>query len=462
MKRFFLAVILVLPWTRVAPADEPAFEPAARQILEMIETNGGYAFAAAAADIDIARARADQARSALFPRLSLNATGQGYQSTQKWREDNAEIYGDLEVVQPLYDFGKTGSAIDAAASDVEAAEMALIEARNTVLLEGLALYFELHASEVQLRAYNEDHASAYVKWDRAKEQLDLGRASPLDVAKGLALVEKTRLSYYRERSRNNSYRIRLEELIGQALPQEMIAPPPPPDNAPLQVSREEFSRNVIKRSPQTAVLMKQIEAAQIRRGGISNLPSLEAFGNVGHSSRDLRGRNEYAVGARLSWSIFNGGLQDAERSTLAAEESRLTAMLDVMRRQLRLQAHSVLMARDDAYQRVISARAALDYAQKNLLQRQQLYAQERVADLGRAMIDNSTAEAELIRATGTFNIEMARIAALLGLNPTEGLEDGFLATVMGGETPPAEDFVPKGGSGFGQDDQDKVNRNTEQ
>ncbi len=462
MKRLLLAVILVLPWTRVASADEAITEPAARQILELIETNGGYAFAAAAADIDIARARAAQARAALFPRLSLNATGQGYQSTQQWREDNAEIYGDLEVVQPLYDFGKTGSAIDAAASDVEAAEMALIAARNTVLLEGLALFFELHASEVQLRAYNEEHASAYVRWDRAKEQLGLGRASPLDVAKALALVEKTRLSYYRERSRNNSYRIRLEELIAQALPEEMIAPPPPPDKAPLQVVREEFSRHVIKRNPQTAGLMKRVEAAQIRRGGVSNLPSLEAFGNVGHSSRDMRGRNEYAVGARLSWSIFNGGLQGAERNKLAAEESRLTAMLDVKRRQLRLQAHSVLMARDDAYQRVISARAGLDYAQKNLLQRQQLYAQERVADLGRAMIDNSTAEAELIRATGAFNIEMARIAALLGLNPTEGLEAGFLASVMGGETAPAEDFVPKGGSGFGQDDQDKVNRNIEQ
>jgi len=442
-------------------AQEQTTEPSARKILELIEVNGSYAFAAAAADINIARAMRDQARSALYPRVSLNATGQGYQSSQKGRDDNTELYGDLEVVQPIYDFGKTGTAIDAAGSDVEAAEQALITARNTVLLEGLALFFELHASEVQLRADNENHASAYVRWDRAKEQLGRGRASPLDVAGALALVEKTRLEYYRERSRNNTYRIRLEELIGQSLPEELILPPPPPEKAPLEVNRNEFTTIVYNKNPEIAALMKLLEATQIRRGGVSNLPSIEAFGNVGQTSRSTSGRNDYAVGARLSWSIFNGGIQGAERNRLAAEESRLNGQIEVKRRRLRLQAHSVLMDRDDAYQRVIAAKAGLDYAQKNLLHRQQLYAQDRVADLGRAMIENSGAEAELIRATGAFNIEMARVAVLLGFNPGEGLNDGFLDDVLGLKESPGADFVPKGGSGFGQDDQNKVNRNIE-
>lgn len=459
MTRLWLAAILLSAWTHTATAQEAAGEQTAQQILELIESNGAYAFAAAAADIDIARARRDKARSALYPRLSLNATGQGYQSSQKWRDDNGDIYGALEVVQPLYDFGRTSAAIDAAASDVEAAEMALVYARNTVLLEGLALFYELHASELQLRASNEDHASAYVRWDRVKEQLGLGRASPLDVAEALALVERTRLTYYLERSRNNTYRIRLEELIAQSLPEELISPPPPPGSAPRIVDREDFALMVIKRNPQTASLMKQVEAARTRRGGVSNRPSLEAFGTVGQTSRSTRSRNDYALGARLSWPLFNGGIQDAEKNRLAAEESRLNAQLEIKRRRLRLQAFSVLMDRDDAYQRVISAKAAMDYAQKNLRRRQQLYAQERVADLGRAMIEYTGAEAELIRATGAFNIEMARIAVLLGLNPGQGLDDGFIGSVLGAVTAPDENYVPKGGSGFGQDDQNKVNRN---
>jgi len=462
--RLYAPIILVvmtfvLGHVDFTAAQEQPKEPSAQQVLELIESNGNYAFAAAAADIEIARAKRDQARSALFPRLSLNTTAQGYKPGQYWRNDNSEIYGDLEVVQPIYDFGKTGSQINAAGSDVEAAQQALVTARNTVLLEGLALFFNLHASELQVRAFNENLASAYVTWDRDKEQLGLGRASPLDVARSLALVEKNRLEYYRERSRNNAIRIRLEELIGQTLPTELIASPTPPRKAPLEVSREEFSLLVIKRNPEIAKLMKQAEAARMRRGGVSNLPSLEAFGNVGRFSRTSRSRNDYAVGARLSWPIFNGGLQDAERNQLAAEESRLNAHIDVKRRTLRLRAYSALMDRDDAYQRVIAAKAELDYAQKNLLRRQQLYGQERVADLGRAMIDNTGAEAELIRATGAYNIEMARIAVLLGLNPGQGLSDEFLGDTLGIKEGPRENYTPKAGSGFGQDDQDKVNRN---
>jgi outer membrane protein TolC len=461
MRLFVLGVICFFGWTNVTLAQDETTEITTPEILKLIEANGNYAFAAAAADIGIARARLEEANSALYPRLSLDATGQRYQSTQKYREDNAEIYGALEVVQPIYDFGQSGSEIDAAGSEVVAAEQALIAARNTVLLEGLALFFELHASELQLRAFNEIHASAYVRWDRAKEQLDLGRASPVEVARALALVEKTRLDYYRERSHNFTYRIRLEELIGVTLPEELISPPAPPKKSPLEVDREEFSKIVMGRNPEMLALMRRAEATAIRRGGISSLPSVEAFGNVGHSSRDMRGRNEYAVGARLSWPIFDGGVKGAKRNRLAAEESRLNARTEMKRRQLRLKAYSTLMQRDDSFQRVVAARAGQEYASKNLLRRQQLYSQERVADLGRAMIENSQAEAELIRATGAYMLEQARIAMLLGDHPGKGLQDGFLASVMGTVETPGEDYVPKGGSGFGQEDQNKVNRNVE-
>lgn len=454
------APLLLLTGMATSWAQKEIPELTTLEILQLIEVNGDYAFAAADADISIARARLDEAKSALYPSLSLNTTGQVYQSAQK-NNDNAKIYGALEVVQPIYDFGKRSSKIDAAGSNVKAAQQALIAARNMVLLEGLSLFYNLHASELQLRAYNEIHASAYVHWDRAKEQLSLGRASPIDISKALVLVEKTRLDFYRERSRNNTYRIRLEELINQSLPGELISPPPPPAKAPYEADREEFAKLVMQQNPEMMVLVKQAKARGLRRSGITSLPSVEAFGNVGYSSLDVRGRNEYAVGARMSWPIFDGGIKGAQRNRLAAEESRINARIEVKRRQLRLKAHSALMNRDDTFQRVISAKAGLDYAQKNLLRHQQLYSLERVAYLGRAMIENSQAESELIRATGAYRLELAGIALLLGDHPSKGLDDGYLVSIMGTKTAPTENYMPKGGSGFGQDDQNKVNRNTE-
>ncbi|MBT4463910.1 MAG: TolC family protein, partial [Rhodospirillaceae bacterium] len=416
-------------------------------------------FAAAATDIDKARARRDQATAALYPTVSLSATSQKYQSTQKWREDNAEVYGTLEVAQPIYDFGKSAAEIDASGSDVAAAEQAMIAARNAVLMEGLAVFYNLHASEVKLRADYEAHTSVYVRWETAKERLVLGTANPMEVAEWLTKVEKTRLIYRREQSRNTHLRLRLEELTGATFDDELVAPPPPPKEKPFDVDREDFANAVMARNPGILALIKKAEATGMRRDGVGSLPSLQAFANVGHYSRDMRGRNEYAYGARLSWPIFDGGINSAKRSQLAADERRLNAQIATKKGALRLAAHDLILARDDSFQHVISALADKDFNDRQLLYRQQLYMQNRVSDLGPAMGRSTASDAELIRATGSYYVNLAKIAVILGEHPAEGLKPNFLTRMTGQTGLPTDQFVPKAGSGFGQDDQNTLNRN---
>jgi len=431
----------------------------AAHVLERIQDNGDYAITTAAADIDIARARLAEADAGLMPTLSLSATGQFYRPSaeQKYPDDNAEAYGKLEVVQPIYDFGKRASAQDAAAKLAEAAEQSLISARNTVLLEGLALFYNLHASELEVRGLNESHTSAYLKWDRAKESLALGRASPVDVAKALSLAEQSRLVYYRERSRNAGYRLRLEELMGAALPEELISPPKPPKTKHAEINREKFLAAVMDRNPDLAALAKQGEALGLTRDGMSSSPSLNAFASSEYTTRDLRGRNDYALGARLSWPIFDGGVTAAKKTRLAAEQSRLNAKFEAKKSDLRRRALSDVMDLNDAYQRVLAARAQHDYTSKNLLRRQQLYSQERVSELGSAMIDHTKAEAELVRATGAYRMVQARIAVLLGEQPGRGIEPDFL-TAQGLAEQSSGSFVPKSGTGFGQNDAEEFKR----
>lgn len=441
-----------------AAAQDESGVMTAKDVLAMIEANGDYTLTMATADIAIAKARLDEAASGLMPRLSLSATSQLYRPspTHTYPKDNAEAFGNLEVVQPLYDFGKTGAEVNAAGVDVSAAEDAELSVRNAMLLEGLALYYNLHASELQLRALNESNTSAYLTWNRAKENLALGRASPLDVAQALNEAERTRLDYYRERTRNAAYRLRLQELMGADLPEELITPPKPPRERPVEVDRDAFAEQVVQRNPELQVLDKQVEALALRRDGLGALPSLDAFGSVGSTSREIRGRNDYAVGARLSWPIFDGGVTGARKMRMAAEASRLVAKREAKKSELRMQAYQYLMERGDAYQQVIAALAAFDYTDKNLLMRQQLYGQERVADLGTAMVEHTGSEAGLVRATGAYYLVMARIATALGEHPGRALDAGFLTETIGIEAAPGGEFVPKAGTGFGQEDQNEV------
>jgi outer membrane protein TolC len=203
-------------------------------------------------------------------------------------------------------------------------------------------------------------------------------------------------------------------------------------------------------------LDKQVEASAFRRDGVKALPSLDAFGSLGSTSREIRGRNDYAVGARLSWPIFDGGTTNARKMRLAAEEGRLIAKREAKKSELRRLAYQLLMDRDDAYQQVISALASADFTDKNLMMRQQLYDQERVADLGTAMIEHTGSEAQMVRATGAYYMVMARIATVLGEHPGRGLDPAFLTETIGLKIAPQGEFVPKAGTGFGQDDQNEV------
>lgn len=453
----FLALMLALP----AQAEDAPADVKVTSILAAIEKNGAYAFAEAEADIAIARARLDGARAGLMPRLTVNASGEVYETVDKaYRStDDREGYANLGVVQPIYDFGQTYGKIKSQRAKVAAAQARAQEARNIVLMEGLAVFYALHASELKLRADFEAHASAYVTWERAKERMELGLRSPLDVAKALDGVESTRLTYYRERALNGELRARLTELSGLTFSEELIGGPKAPAEKPESLDLNVLIGVAMDANPEIVVLNHELAALGHQRDGIGALPTLEAYGDVNHYSRDLRGRDEWAVGARLKWPLFDGGLTIAKQTRWAAETAKISARLEVKKRALERKIRKLVIDRETAYQRVIAAKAKLDYSTRALMQRQRQYEQERVTRLGFAMIDNTNAEAELTRASGQYVLAGARLAMALGAGPGVALEPDFVSRLTGGKAiQKLEQFVPKEGSGFGQDDADKVNR----
>ena len=107
-----------------------------------------------------------------------------------------------------------------------------ISAQYSVLLEGLKVYYDLHASEVKLRALYEMHTHAYLRWMHARDHLELGKETPIAVAEKLGRAEASRLDFFRERTNNILLRDRFVEMTGLSLPEELIDPPRPPANKP--------------------------------------------------------------------------------------------------------------------------------------------------------------------------------------------------------------------------------------
>ncbi|MDA1089891.1 MAG: TolC family protein [Proteobacteria bacterium] len=459
IKGIFSAAAIALAVT-VAPRGAVAQEPQAAlspaKLLDLIKTNGKYAFAAAAADIDAAQARLEGALSDLHPTLTGTVSAKRFESTISSETRNSDVISTIELVQPIYDFGQTYSRVKAARSNILAAEERLRVARNIVLLEGLAVFFNLHTSDLAIHSLNQAHAQAYVRWNISKERLSLGRTDAIDVAEKLALVEQTRLTFYRQRSLNGSLRLRLEDLTGTAFTGEMVDNPKPPASRPKNVDTDKIIALAEKRNPEIAALTRRAEALAFERDGTAARPRIEAFGNLVGNTREAKTRDDWAFGARLTVPFYDGGAKEAERSRLSAEHRRVVAELDVRRRALRRQIRQGVIDRNDSWQQIIAARAELDVSGRRLAHRQRLYEQERVADLGTGMIDFSKAEAILLQAIGAFYVDSARLATMIGEGPARGMTVDFLAEILGtADAPDEQQFTPKEGSGFGQRDQDK-------
>ena len=249
-----------------------------------------------------------------------------------------------------------------------------------VMLRGVALFYDLHEAELRMRSVYEAHSSAYVRWGRARENLRMSRVTPRDVAKALALVEKTRLVFFKARTRVNTLRLDLQDLTGIKLPEEFSTPP--------------------------------------------SVPSI-----------------------KLPDLIYDEILAHAKMTRAA--------------RNIRRAIYDTLQDISNSWQAVITAQADLDYLKRELLYRQQIYQQDRATSLGSAMTDQTAGDADLVRAIGRYRLAVYRLSILLGNESADnltlsrgGLDAGYPFMAMGIDTSKQnERYVPKSGSGFGQDDQ---------
>ena len=257
------------------------------------------------------------------------------------------------------------------------------------------------------------------------------------------------------------------ELINQALPHELIFPPPPPTTTPVEVDIEKFSQFVLQRNPEILALTKIAKAKGFQLSEINSTSKIDPAGNFEQLAGNFEqlyenfcGSKDHYVEPKESRLLLENRIMEAKRDLFAAEERQAKAILMFKQRQVRLKAHKAIMDRDNAYQRIISAKSSFDFAQKKLLRSQQLYSLERATSIGKAMIESTKAETELVQATGDYLLELAGIAKLLGDNPLKGLEKDYLFSTIGLNTTQIESYIPKTGSGFGQVDQDELNRNT--
>jgi len=414
---------LLLAALIMVPAIVQAGTPTPVELLGMIADNPRLAMANASTDI--AEANLEKALSALRPRAEINLDAKRFKSMRAIESRNSDVYGRLEIVQPLYDFGHSSGNIDAARSDADASRSNALTVRNTLMLEGLAQYYALHASDLDVQALQEDNTIAYFRATRLADKEAIGAANPIDVIDLRSKAEKAQYIYYSARSHNREIRLRLQELTGLAFVETTLTPSPP-DDGPFEVDVEKILERAEGALPELVALRRHKQAFVARQDAAGLRPRVEAYGRLGESTRNLRGREDWALGARFVLPLYAGGEPGAMRARFAAEVRRIDGAIEARRRALRREVHVAVLARNDNWVRIRAARTAYKATRQRLVLEQLQRTQDRQASVGGMSARLTHIEADLVRAIGAYRMAGAQLSTLMGMHPGESFDANFL------------------------------------
>ena len=293
------------------------------------------------ADVRLAQARlrelralAGEADANQRPSLSLGA-GAGRGNELGFPVDNyLNVSGAFNW--ELDFFGRTRRAGESAAAQVQAGEAGVLAAQRLVGAELATQYLALRALQQRLVVAQESLANQRETQRIVKARADLGRGTPLDVARANALVESTEASLPALQGAIERSALRIATLAGRTprATLALLAEAKPLPSLPA-TSAESLAvgspAGLLERRPDIRVAERQLAAATAAIGvaRADLYPRISLVGLLGFTSTraadlfDAAGRNT-KLGASLSWSALDFG---RVRNRIGASEARAQAAL---------------------------------------------------------------------------------------------------------------------------------------
>ena len=331
-------------------------------------------------------------------------------------EDNDSVIS-LFARKPLYDFGKS-SRLD----EVSQIKYELAELEQAIVIEQRELditrkYLDVINADNEYLRHNEDLAIGFIRWDRARENLELGLTSELDVIEKQAAYERIRQHRYGSENRQRLTRIILAEAMGY------------PDSPPSELAVPDFNRTATLGDDVDKLVEQALQyslAARIQQKKLQlATKNIELASDTVNPS--LKGELEYSEYAR------EGGTRDDWRATIyfdvplysGRRESSRVAIAQSRHRQAlsdQMKLHSDLRIQVlELWQTIRQSRLELDGALINQEYRDMYldrsraeYELEFKSDLGDAMVEFSNSRMLVYRSAFEHEMAWRKLEKLVG------------------------------------------------
>lgn len=344
----------------------------------------------------------------------LMAVEPSYMSTNNSR-NNSSV--KLRLSKPLYDGGRSASALQAADHQLSGSRWESLDSRQQRYLDILARYFDVLLADVRALRDEEVMTVAYLRWSKLKDVESLGRVSDIDLLEKESLFNRAR--HQRQLSRNLQQASRSQLAISLNRPGQLSAELELPQ---LQVSERQLGEvnelvdQVLVNNPQLRALRDRTQAAESRVDAAIAAGGLEVRGEVELAAynRTTGSTHPLSAGLVLELPLSDGGAVEAERAKQRAQLHQQRALL--ARKEMELRQSVVDLWLEISALKVAEEEVAVlgDYRELYLDRSRALYEHELKSDLGDAA--SKTVDYQLQRREVEFNLALAwaRLDALSG------------------------------------------------
>ncbi|MGB3941368.1 MAG: TolC family protein [Candidatus Manganitrophaceae bacterium] len=323
------------------------------------------------------------AKADLFPRLDLTA---GYRRATSNFAPNPTVpglsrpgssgpssqsfdnyTGSLSLQQRIFDFGKTGAAVQAAKEGVRATQWDEEAVRGEVAVNVKVAYFGLLGSRRLVRVNEETVRQFEEHLAKAEGLFQVGARPKFDVTKARVDLTNARLMLIQAKNAAEVARVTLANAIG--LPDRPIGEMEDSlDFNKMEITEAQAVEEALTGRPELRSFGAKRRAGEssIRAAERNYFPVLSGTADYTYRGQDFPLVWNWGLGLNLTFPIFSGFLQ---QSQLAQARANLTTVLsneEVLRQNVTLEVRQASLSLQEAEERVRVSDLVVHQAEENL------------------------------------------------------------------------------------------------
>ncbi|MBD2185514.1 TolC family protein [Aerosakkonema funiforme] len=355
-----------------------------QQVLELARRNNRQ-LQIALLELERTRAALREAQAALYPTADLQVDAAGGRSTQselsieranrqgvdQIEEGSFSINGTLGLSYDLFTGGRRAAQIRAAEEQVRNSQLEVERLSEQTRLDITSAYYDLQQSDQQVRISQAAVENAQQSLRDAQLLERAGLGTRFDVLRAQVQLANENQNLIRDRSQQQINRRVLAQLL--SLPQSVnLSAADPVEIAGLWDLTLEQS--IIQAFQNRAELQQQLAQRNIneelRRAELAaRKPQLNLFANynvLDVFNDGLGIADGYSIGARLRWSLFDGGSAQARAAQRQADKEIAETRFADTRNQIRLQVEQSYYQLQSNLENIQTSNVALDQAREAL------------------------------------------------------------------------------------------------